>query len=90
MRQRRCRESGSSIQFGWPGAHPLAVEAVPAVQAHRERVVAELPVEQPVDPPNDTLADADVDRHEIRRGSSTRPRTRGAQSAPSLAARAAR
>ena len=41
----RCRGPSRASSSGGR-AHPLRVEAVAPVQAHRERVVAELPVEQ--------------------------------------------
>ena len=49
-----------------PRSHALAVEPVPVVEAHRERVVAEVTVEHPVDPAERSFAVADANRHEIR------------------------
>ena len=48
-----------------PRLHALPVEPVSAVQAHREWVVAELAVEQPIDSPDDAFARADVERDEV-------------------------
>ncbi len=56
------REAAVTIRVEHPvrmaRLHPLGVEAVPAVQAHRERVVAELPVERGVDAPEGTVGEA--------------------------------
>jgi len=49
--------------MAWP--HPLRVEAVSLIQAHRERVVAELTVERAVDASQHTFSGADPHRDEV-------------------------
>ena len=63
----RPSRSESSIQFGWPGVHPLEVESVAVVEPDRERVVADLSVEPRVEPLRAALADAAVRRRRAPR-----------------------
>ena len=58
------------------GLHPLAVEPVPQVEADRERVVADPPVEPAVDATADALRRGDGDREEVVLVQDVRPRRR--------------
>ena len=56
-----------------PWSHALAVESVPVVEAHRQRVVAEVTIEHPVHATESSFAVTDANRHEVRSVESPTP-----------------